>query len=158
MMLQILANKYARMGLIAVVVFAAGGFAGFKATSAHYKGVIARKEAAHQQAVIKAQSDALAEVQRQQTITNEVSSEYENQIADLRRRSDALLAGLRNSAEFCDRSVPAQPSASRKPDATTCPKGFPRHMAEDVTRLMLDADIQTRRLMACQSWLQKQFP
>lgn len=155
-MISLLANKYVRLGLVALTLFAAGGLAAGKVTSMHYKGVIAKKEAAHQQAVIKAQANALAEVQRQQTITEEVSSDYEKQIADLRRRSDSLLAGLRNHAELCDRSTPAESKTPSKPDAAACPARLPRRMAEDITRLMLDADIQTQRLISCQEWVKRQ--
>ena len=134
----------------------------------HFRKLYAAEQQAHQATVAnfraasaKAQADATANAKRvltdQQRITQEVSSDYQKQLADVRARADALRVQLYAKAH------PGNPNPGRasevsaaagRPDGSAPQAGLPAQDWSLEDRVI--ATEQALQLAALQEWVRKQ--
>lgn len=148
-------SKFVIAAIVAASIFAAGAATGHRLTANYYRAVIAAEKAAQDEAIIKAQQEALAEVERQKQIARGVNNDYQKRISDLRARYLAELDGLRKRTEDGG-DLETGAAGARDCSGTAPGNRLPRETQENLIRLVQIADEQAQRLLACQAWIQKQ--
>lgn len=149
------AQIFIALGIVATV-FAAGVTLGHQWTAMSYQQKLDDKDLQAQADLIKAQAQMLTEVERQKTITREVSNDFQGRIRDQRSRYLRELDGLRKRADNAevDRQSAEATSAGRC-DAAAEGDRLSLRAQEDLVRLMQLADEQTQQLIACQKWVKE---
>lgn len=152
-------------GLLVVLAL----YAGFQAMQArHFKKLYVSEQTAHKltvanyrAAAAKAQADATANAKRvlteQQQITQEVSSDYQKQLADVRARADALRVRLASAGNprGADAGRASQvPAPAGRPDAAPAQDRLPAEGWALEDRVI--ATEQALQLVALQDWVRKQ--
>ncbi len=148
---QELVTKLVSAIALFAVGLAAGSYAAWTLTSDHYKGVIAKEEAARSDVVIQALQDQATQAIAQGKISDGVANDYEKTIADIERRYAAELDGLRFKNTVRADDVPAVPDAAVKPDAAACPKPIPADL-----RAQREAERNAAKLVGLQEWIKQQ--
>lgn len=126
---------------------------GYKLTADHYRSAIAKRDLAAAAELSKAQQRVIEAVQEQQVITNQVASDYEQKIAEIRAKY-ADVAGVNADSGLRNKPAPARrvravPNAASKPNAAAPSDGLS-------TELRLAAELQTQQLISLQEWIRKQ--
>lgn len=139
----------------ALAAFGAGFWSAWSWRADRCEVQVAALEAEQMEAVAAAQARVIATQAAQAKITQEVSHEYQKDVAAIKRRhADAVTRLLNKYATGgCLPVVPHPPSGG---DAAARADGFPRDAGAALVDLMLDADLNTRQLVACQGWIKKQ--
>lgn len=138
-----------------LVALVAGLGMGWFATAEYYTGKIAKDERDRLLSVVEAQNEVASTVSKQQLITEEVSNEHEKNRAAMRAGYDAEFERLRDKAA-ADAYLSTLPHPTGQHHAAACPERFSARTQERITRLIKQADEQTKDLVACQAWIAKQ--
>lgn len=133
-----------------------GVWSGYKVTADHYRSVISKRDLKAAADLTQAQQRVIKAVQEQQVITNQISSDYENKIAEIRAKYAAFDGS--NVAAGSD-SVRNQPAPARRvravPDAACRPNAA--SACERLSKeLRLAAELQTQQLISLQEWIRQQ--
>ena len=133
-----------------------GGYAAWSLTADHYQGVIAKGEAERAALVNQKQAEVIAAQQTQAKITNEVANEYEHKLTDLRGRYADALERVREQTRGDRGPVCGVPDATGGNHAAPGNNRLSERAGKRLVELMRDADEQTARLVACQTWVSEQ--
>ena len=106
-------------------------------------------------AVINAESGVISTERENEAKTKEVSNDYQNHLYAINTRYDSILDGLRSYTAQPD-SLPGISSAI--PGHHDCPRanGLSKRDKAAIIALAKRAEIQTARLISCQSWIAAQ--
>lgn len=153
-----LASQWQLFSVIAALAFVAGLYSAHQVTSFYYTAKINEDKALSQGAVIEAQQKAAVLIAHRETLSNEVSGDYEKRITDLQRRYAAELDSLRTQYDATgDReSLPGVSPPTCKCHEGTRTNRLSQRDKERLLRLAQQADEQTQRLIACQNWARSQ--
>ncbi len=139
----------------AVVTFGAGFGAAWSWRAAKCEAQVAVIGATQAKALAEAQQRVINMTKQQVKITEEISHEHQKDVAALRRRhADAVTRLLNKYAT--GHCLPAVPRATGGGDAPTGTDGLSGGAGKALADLMLDADLNTRQLVACQRWIREQ--
>lgn len=148
--------RLAVLGGFTAAGLAAGLWIGYALTSDYYELKLTRAQNERDAAVIQAQQDILAKERLQQQKTNEVANEYETQLRVLRDKYDAAAERLREQARG-RAAMRSAANATGKCYAAANSDGLSERVIERLVLLARQADEQTQRLIACQSWIKMQM-
>lgn len=128
----------------ALAAFLSAGLT-FAITAGHYRAVIAENTLAAEKAVSEAQNRVIEQQKQQQTITSQVSTDYETKLREIRQHY--LSAGNSNGVRVDATSgrVSAVPDTAGKPDGKTIDVVFVGQCAE-----------VTQQLISLQDWVASQ--
>lgn len=127
-----------------VALFSAG--LTFSITAGHYRAVIAENALAAEMAVSDAKNRVIEHQKTQQTITNNVATDYETKLREIRQHY--LSVGTSNGLRIDTTSgrVSTVPDTASKPDGKTVDVVFVGQCAET-----------TQQLISLQDWVSGQF-
>lgn len=140
--------EYAAMAGIVVL----SGYLGWHFNGLRYEAKIDAQQVAQQNNTIAAEKAVITKEEKAATITNEVSNAYEKSVNAIDDRYDGLLL----TPDPAVNDLPSIPGGASGHHAAACPDKLSTDRKKATALLMKQADIQTQRLIACQSWVKGQ--
>lgn len=133
-----------------------GAYLAWAATSSRYEQEIAQDKAARQAAVIKAQAREMVKQKEFAKVNTEVLNGYEIGILDMRARYDAEFNRLQLDPQIRGDGLRDSDSCAGSDHGAARPARLPIGVQKRLVELMKQADEQTQRLVACQTFVKKQ--
>ena len=152
-------NKYWAIALLVSFVAWSGFmyYEGYSKEAAVCAQADAKHDLAQADVTVAAQAGVIDQVKKDQTVTNEVSNDYEKNISAINADYDAVSWVQRASTATGD-GMPALPSTTGGHNAAACTNGLSDTVKERLLKSARNAQVQTARLVACQAFLSAHQP